>query len=359
MRCQDAPRDFDLGQPLVVLELGNLQRELAASPAAGHLKVATRRGARDASRVTAYAGEVLFLRAVFYCSEACQYQDWRQHRKVCSRRGPGQPSYATSVDGGSASATASQASSPRRGGPVSRAGGGVGSPRTAALESVALLGVAQSDELALASASGAGPRSVAELALAPAGGSTPRNMAQAVEIRSRRLQLRTVAVQAARQQRHRDALEAAMEAYQVAQGARGSAVDGDAEAEAATLVEVLLVARHALMTGDAALGLSFLEILTDMTDRLSGVRGGPGALLQPWAAAALLCSASELCQLYGHGQRAEDYARAYLAMVRRAHGEGSPALGDAYGFSAALLAARGKHEETPAKAQPVILRQTA
>ena len=57
---------------------------------------------------------------------------------------------------------------------------------------------------------------------------------------------------------------------------------------------------------------------------------------------------AELCTLFGQQdvdvdgsfavqERAVDYSRAYMAMARLAHGEGSPPVGDAYGFHAALL----------------------
>lgn len=119
---------------------------------------------------------------------------------------------------------------------------------------------------------------------------------------------------------------------------------GIAELEGPALVELLIIVRAALAVNDFGTGLGFLEMLTSTVDRLAGVGGSP-AMLQPSEAASLLYCTSELCSLYNHEERAEDYAHAFLGVVRLAHGEGSKEVVDAHSFLCALFTRRKRFEE--------------
>jgi tetratricopeptide (TPR) repeat protein len=139
----------------------------------------------------------------------------------------------------------------------------------------------------------------------------------------------------------------AAEAYEVAQHilrAEGMEDSGDPEAESATLVETLIICRAAAMEGNLSVGLSFLQQLLKTTDRLAGTLDS-AAIFEPCSAATLLMTVAEICMLYEQNDNAEDYAHAYLATARVAHGEGSPAVGDAHAFLAGLLSKWGRFEE--------------
>lgn len=166
-----------------------------------------------------------------------------------------------------------------------------------------------------------------------------------------RLKMRAAALLAFQEGRHKDSLDAAVGACELALGADASSVGANEDSlsgnalknDANTLVEMLLIVRCAFITEDFALGLSFLETLTTMVDHVTGV-GRPMPLFQSCAAATLLCVTAELCALYSHEERSIAYGHAYLSMVRLAHGEGSPAVGDAHGFLTGLFVRHARFE---------------
>lgn len=180
--------------------------------------------------------------------------------------------------------------------------------------------------------------------------------AATVSAKDRRLRLRVSAVLASRERRYRDALQYALDAYEVAQrlghivsesGLAAEIEQADAasfDTEGPALVELLLIVRSALAIGDFGTGLGFLEVLAAHTNRLTGIGGTP-SLLMPAEASTLLYCISELCALYGDHERAEDYSHTYLGVARVAHGEDSQELGDAHGFVCSLLARGGRYEE--------------
>jgi len=190
----------------------------------------------------------------------------------------------------------------------------------------------------------------AEAAAKPAAAGSTLSPAAALALRDRRLHLRAQAVSHLADGRPRDALSAAFDAYEVFERCQKAGGGGDQwqvgspEVEAAVLVELMVIVRCAHVTEDFAMGLGFLETLTAAVDRLAGVHSHL-PLFHPCAAATLLYTASELCSVYGHEERAEQYARHYLSMAKLAHGEGSPAAGDAHAFLSALLAKRGCFDE--------------
>lgn len=245
--------------------------------------------------------------AVFYCSPACQQRDWKEHWKVC---GTQQQIPQQQIE-------KSPANSP---------GGRADSDDGMGFE-VAL----PQSNFATAAAAQAAATSAA---------------------RDRRLRLRVSAVLAARESRHQDALQHAAEAYEVAQRLGSLYVEGKsmadeggvAELEGPALVELLIIVRAALALNDFGTGLGFLEMLCTTVDRLAGVGGNP-AMLQPSEAATLLCSLSELCALYNHEERAEDYGHAYLGVTRLAHGEGSKEVGDAHAYLTGLFTRRKRYQE--------------
>jgi len=159
----------------------------------------------------------------------------------------------------------------------------------------------------------------------------------------KREHLRGAAVAASRDRRYMDVLDSAMQAYQMGAADRRRTA-GEPDVDLNQLVELLLLARATHVAGEHASGLKYLDHLAKMVDTLTGADGNL-PVFHPWAAATLLLCTAELCTLFGQQERATDYSRAYMAMARLAHGEGSPAVGDAYGFHAALLVRRGCLEE--------------
>eukprot|EP00434_Breviolum_minutum_P024724 symbB.v1.2.021836.t1/scaffold1911.1/size96319/5 len=129
----------------------------------------------------------------------------------------------------------------------------------------------------------------------------------------KREHLRGAAVAASRDRRYMDVLDSAMQAYQMGAADRRRTA-GEPDVDLNQLVELLLLARATHVAGEHASGLKYLDHLAKMVDTLTGADGNL-PVFHPWAAATL------------------------------AHGEGSPAVGDAYGFHAALLVRRGCLEE--------------
>ncbi|CAK9038965.1 unnamed protein product [Durusdinium trenchii] len=160
----------------------------------------------------------------------------------------------------------------------------------------------------------------------------------------KREQLRAAAVAASRDRRYMDVLDSAMQAYQMGSAESRRRTAGEPDVDLNQLVELLLLARATHVAGEHASGLKYLDHLAKMVDSLTGADGNL-PIFHPCSAATLLLCTAELCLLFGQQERATDYSRAYLAMARLAHGEGSPAAGDAYGFHAALLTRRGSLEE--------------
>eukprot|EP00913_Durusdinium_trenchii_P011361 g10672.t1 len=156
----------------------------------------------------------------------------------------------------------------------------------------------------------------------------------------KREQLRAAAVAASRDRRYMDVLDSAMQAYQMGSAESRRRTAGEPDVDLNQLVELLLLARATHVAGEHASGLKYLDHLAKMVDSLTGADGNL-PIFHPCSAATLLLCTAELCLLFGQQERATDYSRAYLAMARLAHGEGSPAAGDAYGFHAALLTRRG------------------
>lgn len=252
--------------------------------------------------------------AVFYCSPACQTRDWKEHWKVCG----------TLTAPGAQTPQQQQVARARSPSPTRQYHDDIDD--------------GDGYEVAL-------PQSnFAHAAAAQAAATSAA--------RDRRLRLRVSAVLAARESRHQDALQSAAEAYEVAQRlgslySEGKSMEdegGISELEGPALVELLIIVRAALAVNDFGTGLGFLEMLTATVDRLAGVGGNP-SMLQPSEAASLLYCTSELCTLYNHEERAEDYAHAYLGVVRLAHGEGSKEVGDAHGFLCGLFTRRKRYEE--------------
>lgn len=132
-----------------------------------------------------------------------------------------------------------------------------------------------------------------------------------------------------------------------------SGEDSSSQEASATLVENLIVCRSAIMEGNMSIGLPVLQSLLELTDVLAGT-GNNAAVFEPAVSATLLCSVAELCCLYGHHDNAEDYAHAFLAMSRVAHGEGSPAVGDAHSLLTGLFSKWGRHSEALLHANMVL-----
>lgn len=236
--------------------------------------------------------------AAFYCSPDCQQKDWVNHRRVCTRH-----------------------------------------------REV----LAHSDE-----AFQIEDKSILE---GHKGGTVLATGLDGRHVADRRRQLRELAVRLSKENRPQEMMQAAMDAFKLSSSYQRLA--GEAALELAALVELLLIVRGAHASGEQAVGLAFLSRLTEMVDRVTGADGNL-PVFHPCYAATLLCSTSELCILYQQEERAEDYARAYLAMVRLAHGDGSPPVGDAHGFLASLLARRGSLEEALQHAASMLrLRQRA
>ncbi|CAE7510961.1 unnamed protein product, partial [Symbiodinium sp. CCMP2456] len=160
----------------------------------------------------------------------------------------------------------------------------------------------------------------------------------------KREQLRSAAVAAARDRRYMEVLDSAMQAYQMGASETRRKTAGEPDVDLNQLVELLLLARATHVAGDHAAGLKYLDFLSKMVDNLTGADGNL-PIFHPSSAATLLLCTAELFALFGQQERAADYSRAYIAMARLAHGEGSPPVGDAYGFHMALLARRGLLEE--------------
>eukprot|EP00929_Paragymnodinium_shiwhaense_P079385 TRINITY_DN41317_c0_g1_i1.p1 TRINITY_DN41317_c0_g1~~TRINITY_DN41317_c0_g1_i1.p1 ORF type:complete len:432 (+),score=78.21 TRINITY_DN41317_c0_g1_i1:58-1296(+) len=263
-------------------------------------------GARDAVAPCEVCGMQTSLccsgcEAAFYCSDECQQKHWRQHRRVCARQ-------------------------QQLGGPMQSPRGG-SKPQLPNQEIIT-------------------PHKPNELFA---------NHASITQTRERRLQLRASAVMALRDGRYKDALLFAAEAFEVAQQVAAAASHEDASAQeaSATLVESLILCRSAIMEGNNSLGLSVMQRLLELTDTLAGT-GNTAAIFEPDVAASLLCSVAELCHLYGHKDNAEDYAHAFLAMSRVAHGEGSPAVGDAHSLLTGLFSKWGRHSEALLHANMVL-----
>ncbi|CAJ1329593.1 unnamed protein product [Effrenium voratum] len=160
----------------------------------------------------------------------------------------------------------------------------------------------------------------------------------------KREQLRAAAVAASRERRYMDVLDSAMQAYQMGAAETRRPTAGEPDVDLNQLVELLLLARATHVAGEHASGLKYLDHLSKMVDNLTGADGNL-PIFHPCSAATLLLCTAELFTLFGQQERAADYSRAYIAMARLAHGEGSSAVGDAYGFHAAVLARRGSLEE--------------
>eukprot|EP00439_Symbiodinium_sp_Y106_P071303 s715_g12.t2 len=160
----------------------------------------------------------------------------------------------------------------------------------------------------------------------------------------KREQLRSAAVAAARDRRYMEVLDSAMQAYQMGASETRRKTAGEPDVDLNQLVELLLLARATHVAGDHAAGLKYLDFLSKMVDNLTGADGNL-PIFHPSSAATLLLCTAELFALFGQQERSADYSRAYIAMARLAHGEGSPPVGDAYGFHMALLARRGLLEE--------------
>lgn len=165
---------------------------------------------------------------------------------------------------------------------------------------------------------------------------------EAVPRRNLQRQQRAIAVIAAREGRAKDSLGAALQAFE--DGTHQKEPEPDIASQIASLVELLLIVRNACSIGDITCGLMFLSKLEHLVERLTGA-DGQAPLLHPCPAATLLMCTAELCLLYGHEEKAEEYAATYLGLARVAHGEGSAAVGDAHSFLCALLVARARHEE--------------
>ncbi|CAE7396709.1 unnamed protein product [Symbiodinium natans] len=160
----------------------------------------------------------------------------------------------------------------------------------------------------------------------------------------KREQLRAAAVAASRDRRYMEVLDSAMQAYQMGASETRRKTAGEPDVDLNQLVELLLLARATHVAGDHAAGLKYLDFLSKLVDNLTGADGNL-PIFHPSSAATLLLCTAELFALFGQQERAADYSRAYIAMARLAHGEGSPPVGDAYGFHTALLARRGQFEE--------------
>eukprot|EP00435_Cladocopium_sp_Y103_P013968 s625_g3.t1 len=227
---------------------------------------------------------------IFYCSVNCQQKDWARHRLTCNKK-------STQV--------------------------------------------AQQVSKALAPVIPAEPQEIPlykqEIALAG-----KEHAARGAE--EKRERLRGAAVAASRDRRYMDVLDSAMQAYQMGSAETRRRTAGEPDVDLNQLIELLLLARATHVAGEHASGLKYLDHLAKMVDSLTGADGNL-PVFHPWAAATLLLCTAELCTLFGQQERATDYSRAYMAMARLAHGEGSPAVGDAYGFHAALLVRRGCLEE--------------
>lgn len=286
--------------------------------------------------------------AVLYCSEECQERDWRHHRRVCNRLAQQQPnSHGDTPVGGCGAAT-----SPFRDHAINPSGAVV-PVETAPARSQPLL----------PSPSPSPSQMVRSFQQGGASPTSPAAREAVMSARERRLQLRASAVLAAREGRHSEALEFAAEAYDAGQnlarsaaaaaGGAGDTLPGQPEAEAAALAETLIICRAACVEGDNAMGCSFLQTVLQATDRLAGT-GNTSAILEPSVAAMLLCSVAELCYLYEQRENAEGYAHAFLDMARRAHGEGSPMVGDAHTLILGMLVKWGRHEEAVSHAKVLL-----
>lgn len=265
----------------------------AASVASPHASPEHRDGAREATEPCVVCGGPTVLccsgcEDVFYCSISCQQKDWATHRLACHRHSDQVAQKALSS--------------------------AVVLPETKEIP-------AFKQEIVLAGR---------EHAIKGA--------------EEKREQLRAAAVAASRDRRYMDVLDSAMQAYQMGSAESRRRTAGEPDVDLNQLVELLLLARATHVAGEHASGLKYLDHLAKMVDSLTGADGNL-PIFHPCSAATLLLCTAELCLLFGQQERATDYSRAYLAMARLAHGEGSPAAGDAYGFHAALLTRRGSLEE--------------